>query len=214
VTRPDESIDPAEVGRQLLLFGPPRVEPPFAEQLDAALTEGGVAGFVLPVRAFTPAADSALVARSVRAVCARRGVAFLLQADPVTALEIGADGVHMAGGGSEVAACRATLGGERILGVSCGHSRDAAMIAGDAGADYVAFGDLDRPPAPELYDLLAWWHELFVLPCLAEAAIAVEDCARLARAGADFVAAGQAVWRHPEGAAAAIRRLGEALRAA
>ena len=213
MSRPDESIDPAEVGCQLLLFGPPRVEP-FVEQLDAALAEGGIAGFVLPVRAITPTADSALVARSMRAICAERGVAFLLQAEPVTALEIGADGVHIAGGGTEVAACRATLGGERILGVSCGHSRDAAMVAGDAGADYVAFGDLDQPPGPELYDLLTWWHELFVLPCLAEAAITIEDGARLARAGADFVAAGEAVWRHPEGAAAAIRRLREALQAA
>jgi thiamine-phosphate pyrophosphorylase len=53
-----------------------------------------------------------------------------------------------------------------------------------------------------------------VLPCLAEAATTMEDCARLARAGADFVAAGAAVWRHPEGAAAAIRRLSKALQAA
>lgn len=212
MSRPDESIDPAEVGCQLLLFGPPRVELPFVEQLDTALAEGGIAGFVLGLPALA-AGDRAVLAGSVRAVCAGRGVAFLLQDDPATVVEFGADGVHIAGGGAKVAACRATLGGERILGVSCGHSRDAAMVAGDAGADYVAFGDLDQPPGPELYDLLAWWHELFVLPCLAEAATAMEDCARLARAGADFVAAGGAVWRHPEGAAAAIRQLRKALQA-
>jgi thiamine-phosphate pyrophosphorylase len=63
-------------------------------------------------------------------------------------------------------------------------------------------------------DLLAWWSELFVLPCLAEVAITADDCARLARVGADFVAAGGSVWADPDGAAAAVRRLREALGAA
>jgi thiamine-phosphate pyrophosphorylase len=113
-----------------------------------------------------------------------------------------------------VAASRAALGAERILGVSCGHSRDAAMIAGEAGADYVGFGDLDRPAGQGVYDLLEWWSELFVLPCLAEAATTERDCAQLARAGADFVAVGGSVWSDPDGAAAAVRRLREALGAA
>jgi thiamine-phosphate pyrophosphorylase len=210
VSRPDETIDPAEVGCQLLLFGPPRLELSLVEQLDGALAEGGIAGFVLRWPALATTADR-VVAGSVRAICAKRGVAFLLHGDPAAALEIGADGVHIASGVTAVPACRATLGGKRILGVSCGHSRDAAMVAGDAGADYVAFGDLKQPPRPELYDLLAWWHELFVLPCVAEVATTTEECARLARAGADFVAAGAAVWHHPAGVAAAIRQLKETL---
>jgi thiamine-phosphate pyrophosphorylase len=65
-----------------------------------------------------------------------------------------------------------------------------------------------------VYDLLEWWSELFVLPCLAEAAITAHDCARLARAGADFIAVGGTVKSDPDGAAAAVRRLREALGAA
>jgi thiamine-phosphate pyrophosphorylase len=88
------------------------------------------------------------------------------------------------------------------------------MVAGEQGADYVAFGDLGERPGPAVYDLLRWWSELFVLPCLAEVATTVEDCPGLARAGADLVAAGAGVWTDPEGAAAAVRRLRAALQAA
>jgi thiamine-phosphate pyrophosphorylase len=214
VSRPDETIDPAEAGCQLLLFGPSRLDPArFAEQLDAALAIRGIAGFVLNLGALEPGAPPALAGR-LRAICADHGVAFLLRDQIEATLEIGADGVHLGGGAVDVAASRAALGSERILGVSCGHSRDAAMIAGEAGADYVAFGDPDQPPGQMVHHLLEWWSELFVLPCLAEVAATPEECARLARTGADFVAAGVPIWAHPDGAAAAVRRLREALEAA
>ena len=215
MSRADEALDPAEAGCQLLLIGPPSYDPArLAEQLDAALAVGGVAGFVLPVDA-SGQEQSSLAARlaPLRAVCADRRTAFLVRDDVGLALEIGADGVHL-GGAAEVQASRAALGSERILGVSCGRSRDAAMVAGEAGADYVGFGDLGQRPAHELYELLEWWSELFVLPCLAEAATTIEDCAPLVRAGADFVAAGASVWTDPAGAAAAVRRLREALSSA
>jgi thiamine-phosphate pyrophosphorylase len=146
----------------------------------------------------------------VRALCEERRTALLVRDHVGLALEIGADGVHL-GDAAAVEASRAALGSERILGVSCGRSRDAAMVAGEAGADYVGFGDLGQRPGHDLFDLLQWWSELFVLPCLAEATITAEDCAALARAGADLVAAGGSVWTDPAGAAAAVRRLGEAL---
>ena len=73
----------------------------------------------------------------VRTVCAERGTACLVRDHVGAALEIGADGVHLGGGAADVPARRAALGRERILGVSCGRSRDAAMTAGEAGADYV-----------------------------------------------------------------------------
>jgi thiamine-phosphate pyrophosphorylase len=215
VSRADETLDPAEAGCQLLLLGPPSYDPArLAGQLDAALAVGGIAGFVLPLDLAGQERGS-LPARvaPVRAVCAERGTAFLVRDHVALALEIGADGVHL-GGAAEVQASRAALGSARILGVSCGRSRDAAMVAGEAGADYVGFGDLGQRPGHELYDLLEWWSGVFVLPCLAEAATTVDDCAALARAGADFVAAGESVWTDPAGAAAAVRRLREALRSA
>ena len=146
----------------------------------------------------------------MRAVCAAHGTACLVRDHVGLALEIGADGVHLGGGAADVPARRAALGRERILGVSCGRSRDAAMTAGEAGADYVGFGDLGQRPGHEVYELLQWWSELFVLPCLAEAAITEGDCAALARAGADFVAVGGSIWtdaagRPPRSAGCATR---------
>jgi len=216
MSRQDETIDAAAAGRQLLLLGPPRLDPAsFAAELDAALAVGGIAGFLLDLDAIGgPAGDAARLAGGLRALCADHAVAFLLRDQVAAALEVGADGVHLGPGAADVAASRAALGAERILGVSCGRSRDAAMVAGEAGADYVAFGRLEETAGQEVYDLLEWWSGLFVLPCLAEVAATEDDCARLARAGADFVAAGGAVWGHPDGAAAAVRRLREALEAA
>jgi thiamine-phosphate pyrophosphorylase len=216
VSRADQAVDPAKAGCQLLLFGPPRYQPArLTEQLDAALAVRGIAGFVLSVDpAGEPPGSLAARLAPVRAVCRERGIALLVRDHIGLALEIGADGVHFGGGAAEVAARRAALGRDRILGVSCGASRDAAMVAGEAGADYVGFGDLGQPPSRELYELLGWWSELFVLPCLAEAAITVEDCAALARAGADFVAAGAGVWTDPASASAMVRRLRDALASA
>jgi thiamine-phosphate pyrophosphorylase len=211
-----QALDPAAAGCQLLLLGPPSYHPArLAEQLDAALAVGGIAGFVLPVD-LTGQEPGSRVAQlaPLRAVCAARGTAFLVRDLVGLALEIGADGVHLGGGAAAVSASRAALGRERILGVSCGRSRDAAMVAGEAGADYVGFGDPGRRPADELYELLRWWSELFVLPCLAEAATTEGDCVALARAGADFVTAGEGVWSDPAGAAAVVRRLREALASA
>ncbi|MGH6915390.1 MAG: thiamine phosphate synthase, partial [Geminicoccales bacterium] len=66
-------------------------------------------------------------------------------------------------------------------------------------------------PDARLLELIAWWNELFVLPCLAEGALDAAACASLARAGADFVALGDAVWRHPDGAAAGVRGIQAAI---
>lgn len=183
--------------------------------MDAALAVGGIAGFVLRVDGAEPEMYGMVAqAAQLQSLCAKHTAAFIVRDHLALALEMGADGVHLGGGAGEVQAARVALGRDRILGVSCGASRDAAMVAGEQGADYVAFGDLGERPEPAVYDLLRWWSELFVLPCLAEVATTVEDCPGLARAGADLVAAGAGVWTDPEGAAAAVRRLRAALQAA
>ena len=211
----DEAITPAEAGCQLLLIGPPRFEPArLAEQLDAALTVGGIAGFVLRLDAAPQDMDGVVAAMAyLQTLCANHSTAFIVRDHLGLALEMGADGVHLGDGAGDLRAARVALGRERILGVSCGASRDAAMVAGEQGADYVAFGDLRQRPGAEVHELLRWWSDLFVLPCLAEVATMVDDCARLAQAGADLVAAGEGMWTEPEGAAASVRRLREALQA-
>lgn len=191
-------------GCQLHLIGPAGLEAGFAGDLEAALAVGGSVAF----RLRRPPQESDAAAHDLRRICAGR-VAFLLQDDVDLARALGADGVHL-GDPAKVREVRARLGPERIIGASCGHSRHAAMLAGEDGADYIAFGEIGRPPQGPLLELIAWWSELFVLPCLAEGAFDDSALAALARTGADFVGVDDAVWRHPEGAAAGMRRVRQA----
>ncbi len=119
-----------------------------------------------------------------------RDVAVLLQDRVELAAETGCDGVHLSDP-KDLAAARQRLGAEALVGVACGASRHDAITAAERGADYVAFGALERTamPGPGSADpeLLGWWRPLMTLPCVAFGAAAPEDCARLAAAGADFV---------------------------
>ena len=188
----------AAPGCQPLLISPPRLDPAaFAAALEAALAAGGAAGFLLRLAEPERARLSAAATR-LQPICAAREVAFLLQDDIALAREIGAHGVHL-GSADGIAAARQALGAERILGAGCRASRHAAMVAGDAGADYIAFGDPEGPPTDALGELIGWWSELFVLPCLAEGDLALADCATLARRGADLIGVSRLVWQHPEG---------------
>src|SRR4029077_17876721 len=85
--------------------------------------------------------------------------------------------------------------------------RHYAMLAGEAGADYVMFGEPDRngrrPSFEEGQERLTWWADLFEIPCVAYAA-AKEEVAALSRTGAVFIALGDWIWSAPEGAAEAI----------
>jgi thiamine-phosphate pyrophosphorylase len=170
--------------------------------LDAALGACSAAAFRLR------AAQGEPDATALQAVCAGR-TAFLIEDDVALALALGADGVHLCDPAG-VGAARARLGQGRILGASCGTSRHAAMLAGEDGADYIAFGE-PGCALPFLLELLAWWSELFVLPCLAEGAFDAGSCAPLVEAGADFIGVGAVVWDHPDGAGAGARRIQEAI---
>lgn len=207
----EQSIDPGEAGCQLFLISPAAPVPErFARDLDAALAEGGVAGFLLRPEA---AEQLATLAPPLQQVCRERSVAFLIQDDLQVALELGTDGLHLTATAT-VRAARTALGDQRIVGAGCGSSRNLAMLAGEHGADYVAFGALERAVDEELTDLVDWWAGLFVLPCLALGAIGPESAPLLARVGADFLGVCDTVWRHPEGPAAGVRAMREAMAAA
>ncbi|HEX5078198.1 MAG TPA: thiamine phosphate synthase [Geminicoccaceae bacterium] len=187
-------------GCQVYLIGPPAADlEVLAPALEAALAAGDIVAFRLRAAAAAPE-----TAQALQRICAGR-VAFLLQDEVDLALALGADGVHL-GDPTRVREARARLGPDRILGASCGGSRHAAMLAGEDGADYIAFGELGRPPRPELLELIEWWSELFVLPCLAEGAFDRGELERLA-GSADFIGVSDKVWRHPDGAAAGVRSM-------
>ena len=135
-------------------------------------------------------------------------VATLAENDARLAARAGADGVHVAGAGEALAEALASLHPERIVGSGGLRLRDDAMVAGEAGADYVMFGeprpDGFAPPLAETVERVAWWAEIFETPCVAFAD-ALDAVAPLRDAGADFIALGDAVWGAPDAAKAAAK---------
>ena len=140
----------------------------------------------------------------------RRGVAFLLNDRPDLAFETGCDGVHVGQSDMPYREARATIGADRIVGVTCHNSRHLAMEAAEAGADYVAFGaffptQTKEPKTQASPEILEWWSEMMVVPCVAIGGITVANAKSLVEAGADFLAVSAGVWEYPDGAEAAVR---------
>ena len=96
---------------------------------------------------------------------------------------------------------------DRIAGVGGLATRHDSMAAGEAGADYVLFGEPDargqRPSMEAIAERLQWWEELFEPPCVGFAA-STEEAGEFAAAGADFVLVGDFIWADPRGAKAAL----------
>ena len=122
--------------------------------------------------------------------------AALLADDAARALGLGADGVHLAHHADADLAqqayrtARAILGDGRVVGASGGLSRHTSMVLAELGADYVALGGApDHDPAAQL-EMVAWWAELFSVPCVAWGVLRAAEVPDLAAAGADFIAAG------------------------
>ena len=205
---------------RLYLITPPAFEPArFAEDLARALDAGDVGA--LQIRLKDAPDDDAVrrAADALRPVAHGRGVTVILNDRADLAAETGCDGAHLGQADGDHAAARRLLGPERTLGITCHASRHLAMEAGEAGADYVAFGaffptgtkDTQHRAAPEI---LEWWSGMFELPCVAIGGITAENCAPLVRAGADFLAVVGAAWGHPDGPAAGVRAMNAAIAAA
>lgn len=166
--------------------------PEAVARLAAAIAASGAQSVLIEPQgaAFQPAVAKPLI-ESVQA----KGVAALLSGDALMARTLRADGVHLPWSKDPIAAygaAREILGNRYIVGADAGRSRHDAMSLGEAGADYVGFGIPahveDRETARERQiDLVAWWSELFEVPCVALDA-ADADLALLTEAGADFIA--------------------------
>jgi thiamine-phosphate pyrophosphorylase len=198
----------AEKGRpapRLYLVTPPLDAPALAAKLAEALRAADVAA----VLARAPAAgDAALIARARAVAPAVQGcgVAFLIEGHAESVEPAGADGAHL-GGIAAFDIALPVLKPRYIVGCSGLASRHDAMVAGERGADYVMFGEPDpdgrRPAFAAILDRVAWWAELFEIPCVGWA-MNLDEVAALAGAGADFVAIADAVWADPQGPGMAV----------
>lgn len=139
---------------------------------------------------------------SLVALVQARGLACLLANDAALAAKLGADGVHIEADPAIYAAARKALGPDASIGVFCGLRRHDAMHLAEMGADYVAFGvedgsDIDA--IDQRAELIAWWSEIFIVPCVAWNVTSAEEAARCAASGADFVAPSLDLWRDDDG---------------
>ena len=195
---------------RLYLITPPAIPDldVFARDLTAALDAGDVAALQVRLKDADDATVLAAVA-ALKPVAQGRGVALILNDRPDLAARSGCDGVHLGQGDASVAEARRLMGPDAMIGVTCHDSRELAMEAAEAGADYVAFGaffptatkaTIHRPD-PEI---LTIWQETVEIPCVAIGGITAANAGDLARAGADFVAVSAAVWSHPQGPAQAV----------
>ncbi len=194
------------------------VTPQYPEGLGVALAQSLSAADVAAVLLRLPPANERMridFAKAFAPAVQNQGVALLLDGEPDLAAPAGADGAHLTG----LAALEAglpTLKPARIAGCGGLATRHDAMLAAEAGADYVMFGEPDaggrRPAFDAVTERVAWWAELFEVPCVGFAA-GLDEVEPLAVAGADFIAVGDCVFADRRGCAMAMadaaRRLAE-----
>jgi len=183
---------------QLYLISPQDVGGNFPDRLKQALAGGPVAAFQLRAKDVDQH-ELARLAEPLQRICADADVAFIVNDSVSLAKRLDADGVHLGQSDGDPREARSTLGPTKQIGVTCHASRHLAMEAGEAGADYVAFGafypTMTKPsehrPEP---GILSWWASLFEMPCVAIGGITPQNGAPLVAAGADFLAVCNAVW--------------------
>jgi thiamine-phosphate pyrophosphorylase len=208
-------VPPRPVPR--LYLATPDVNDPsqLAATLPALLAAADVAAVLLRLRE----TDQRTMISRVKAlapVIQQAGAALLLDGRAELVARAGADGAHLTG----IAAMEDALPSlkpDRIAGVGGLTTRHDSMAAGEAGADYVLFGEPDahgqRPSAEAIAERLQWWDELFEPPCVGFAA-SREEAAEFASAGADFLLVGDFIWADPRGAKAALIEVEQAIKGA
>lgn len=189
---------------RLCLAAPQTPQADFPALLAAALDADDVASLVLPA----PGPHTRDVIALCIAAAQERGVAALIGNDIEAANVLGADGVHLIADAEAFALARGLLGPSAIIGVDCARSRHDALTFAEKGADYIAFSG----SSPEqMEELVSWWADTVVVPCVVWDVASPEDARRFAGAGADFISAGPSIWSVPADVAARARDFNSAI---
>lgn len=200
-----------------LYLATPEVDDPtlLAATLPGLLAAADVAAVLVRLRATDPRTMISRV-KALASAIQEAGAALLIDGHAELVARAGADGAHLTG----IAAMEEALPSlkpDRIAGVGGLATRHDSMAAGEAGADYVLFGEPDghgqRPATEAIAERLQWWNELFEPPCVGFA-VSCEEAAEFAAAGADFLLVGDFIWADPRGAAAALAEVEQAIQRA
>lgn len=182
---------------QLYLVTPTVLDPAdFADTLARVLDSHDTAC----VRLALASRDEDVLARAadtLRAVTDARDVALVIAEHTLLAERLGLDGVHLNDAARSVRHARSVLGADAIVGCHCAGSRHDGMSAGEAGADYVAFGPVQATALNDgeiaEAELFKWWSEVIEVPCVAEGQLDTAMIAKLAPI-TDFFAIGDEIW--------------------
>ena len=206
--------EPIRERPRLYLITPPQLRdvPAFITQLEAAIAGGDIASLQVRLKDKDDTIDTAAtraVAQAIKPLCRDNEIALFINDSPQLARALDADGVHLGADDMDIAEARALLGDDVIIGATCKNSRHTALFAGEAGADYLAFGafyptETKAETTPAEPDILTWCQMFLTLPCVAIGGITLQNAAPLVSAGADFLAVSSGVWNHNDGPAAAV----------
>lgn len=199
----------------LYLITPPQIDDVagFVDQFRAAIAGGDIASLQVRIKQGDQidAHTTREVAQAVQPLCREHEIALIINDSPQLCRALQADGVHLGAEDMDIKAARALVGPDVIIGATCKTSRHAAMMAGEAGADYVAFGaffptETKANTTPADPDILSWCQMFLTLPCVAIGGITISNCRALIEAGADFLAVSAGVWNHHDGPADAVAK--------
>lgn len=175
------------------------------KQLPELLTGFDIAALLLRLE---QADERSMISRvkAIAPVVQKAGVALLIDRHYEIVARAGADGAHVSGI-EAMQEAMPSLKPDRILGVGGLHTRHDSMVAGEAGADYVLFGEPDaqgqRPSPDAIHERLQWWAETFEPPCVGYAAT-LEETASFAATGTDFIMTADFIWSDARGPQAAL----------
>lgn len=205
--------EPQRERPRLYLITPPQIDDvaAFVDQFRAAIQGGDIASLQIRIKQ-GDAIDTAKtreVTQAVKRICLAEHIALIINDSPQLARALQVDGVHLGMDDMDIAEARELVGPEMVIGATCKNSRHHAMMAGEAGADYVAFGAFYPTQTKSNTvraepDVLTWCQMFLTLPCAAIGGITLENAAPLIAAGADFLAVSSGVWEHNDGPAAAV----------
>lgn len=202
---------------QLYLITPPKIDLVTFEPAFRSAFEGGDIACVQLRLKDVSDDDVRAATKLLQPIAHDHGTAFIVNDRPDLAHELGADGCHVGQEDASYAQAREDMGEDAIVGVTCHDSKHMAMLAGEQGADYVAFGafyptQTKKPKSSADPEILSWWTSLFEIPCVAIGGITTANCEPLIQAGADFLAVSSGIWDFPDGPAAAVHTFNEIMR--
>lgn len=190
---------------QIILITPPAIDlEVFPDRLAAVLDAVEVACLRLSLA--TRDEDTLLRAGDAcRLVAHDRDVAIVIENHVLLAERLGLDGVHLTDGARSVRKVRKDLGNDAIVGAFCGTTRHEGISAGEAGADYAAFGPVGDTTLGKGeragFELFEWWSQMIEVPCIAEGALTAELIGQFGPV-TDFFGLGEEIWGADDPAAA------------